>query len=448
MHDRKYLRECPEIARQSLATRGEEFARKIDRFLEIDVERRRQQTELDELRSERNSASKEIGQLMKEGRKAEAEDRKSYTRTVNARIEQLEAQHGMLADEEEEILLGLPNFPDPSIPVGPEGNQVEIKLVGEPKQFSYPARDHMELCQNLHLANFEAGSRITGSGFPVMHGNGAVLQRALIMLMSDIHVLRHGYTELRVPFMVHPRSPLGTGQLPKFGSEMYHVYVDKKLNEEDGEGGPHYYLIPTAEVPVVNYYREQILEQPSFPIKFMAYSPCWRVEAGSYGKDAKGLTRLHQFEKVELVRICDPEDGLKQLEEITADAEHILEVLGLAYRRIVLPSGDMAFGSAKTYDLEVWCPGEQAWREVSSASLTTDWQSRRANIRYRSEPGGKPLFPHMLNASGLALPRLMIAVLETYQNEVGNVVLPEVLHKYMPHASILTPPEAGAPPMI
>ncbi|MCB1216101.1 serine--tRNA ligase [bacterium] len=448
MHDRKYLRECPEIARQSLATRGEEFARKIDRFLEIDVERRRQQTELDELRSERNSASKEIGELMKAGRRDEAEERKGYTRTINSRIEQLEAQHGMLSDEEEDILLSLPNFPDPSIPVGPEGNQVEIKAHGDPRKFEFAARDHMELCQRLELANFEAGARISGSGFPVMHGNGAVLQRALISLMADVHVMRHGYTELRVPFMVHPRCPLGTGQLPKFGSEMYHVYVDKKLSEDEPESGPHYYLIPTAEVPVVNYYREQILEQPSLPIKFMAYSPCWRVEAGSYGKDAKGLTRLHQFEKVELVRICAPEDGLAQLEEITADAEHILEILGLAYRRIVLPSGDMAFGSAKTYDLEVWCPGEQAWREVSSASLTTDYQARRASIRYRSEPGGKPQFPHLLNASGLALPRLMIALLETYQTVDGNVVLPEVLHKYMPHTSILTPPEAGAPPMI
>lgn len=448
MHDRKYLRDCPEIARQSLATRGEEFAQKIDRFLEIDMERRRQQTELDSLKQDRNTSSREIGDLMKSGRKAEAEDRKSYSRTINSQIEQIEAQHRMLSDEEEDLLLSMPNFPDASIPVGPEGNEVEIKRHGTPLEFDFPARDHVELCQHLQLVNFEAGARLAGSGFPVMHGTGAVLQRALINLMCDVHILRHGYTELRVPFIVHPRCPLGTGQLPKFGSEMYHVYVEKKGSDNELESGPHFYLIPTAEVPVVNYYRDQILDQPQLPIKLLAYSPCWRVEAGSYGKDAKGLTRLHQFEKVELVRICDPEDGLAQLEEITENAEHILETLGLAYRRIVLPSGDMAFGSAKTYDLEVWCPGEKAWREVSSASLTTDYQSRRANIRYRSEPGGKPQFPYMLNASGLALPRLMIALLETYQTPDGNVVLPDALHKYMPSVSIITPPQAGAPPMV
>jgi seryl-tRNA synthetase len=276
-----------------------------------------------------------------------------------------------------------------------------------------------------------------------------MLQRALISFMLDVHISKHGCTELRPPFIVRPEVPLGTGQLPKFGDQMYHVYAEAgAMSEADASDvTASFYLIPTAEVPVANYYREQLLDQPRLPLKFCAYSPCFRVEAGSYGKDVRGLTRLHQFEKVELVRVADPQTSYDDLEEMTRQAEHILELLGLSYRRKLLPTGDMAFASAKTYDLEVYAPAAQQWLEVSSASNTTDYQARRMNLRFRREAGGKPEFPHLLNASGLALPRLMIAVLETYQTADGEVELPEILGRYLPSLTI-TMPGADAPPFV
>jgi seryl-tRNA synthetase len=444
MLERKYLRDCPELAKQALALRGAEFPPLVDRFVEIDDERRKRQQELDALKSERNNASKQTGELIKSGQHELAEDKRAYAKTINERIAQLEASHAMLEDEDRDILLNLPNLPHHSVPVGGEDKAELVKTWGEPRSFDFPPRDHVELCARLGLVNFEAGVRLAGSGFPVMHGAGALLQRALINLMLDTHVVRHGYTELRPPFIVHPRCPEGTGQLPKFGGEMYHAYIESE-GERAQAAGPHYYLIPTAEVPVVNYYRDTILEAPVLPVKLCAYSPCWRVEAGSYGKEVRGLTRLHQFEKVELVRVADPARSYDDLEEMTAEAEFILEALGLAYRRRVLPTGDMAFASAKTYDIEVYCPAEQAWREVSSASNTTDYQARRANIRLRRERGGKPEFPHLLNASGLALPRLVIALLETHQTREGNLTLPPALRKYMPDRTVLTPQEGGAP---
>jgi seryl-tRNA synthetase len=447
MLDKRFLRDNPAEAKKLLGMRGDEFAAMVDEFIDLDAKRRATQTELDELRSKSNAISKEIGSLMKSGQRDEAESIKTQVKELKQRIASLDGEFSAMDTREREILLGAPNFPDPKIPVGGEECAEEIKRVGDHRSFDFEPRDHVELCSNLHLVNFEAGARLAGSGFPVMHGQGAVLQRALINFMLDVHLTEHGYTELRPPFMVHPRCPLGTGQLPKFGDEMYHVSIQGQDTPDDiPDGQPHYYLIPTAEVPVVNYYRDQIIESPVLPLKLCAYSPCWRVEAGSYGKEARGLTRLHQFEKVELVMLVDPEKSEEAHQQITRESERILELLGLSYRLKLLPTGDMAFGSAKTYDIEVSCPGEQAWREVSSASNTTDWQSRRANIRFRPEQGAKPVFPHMLNSSGVALPRLMVALLETYQTAEGTIKLPEVLHRYMPGGlTKLTPPDGKVP---
>jgi seryl-tRNA synthetase len=444
MLDRKYLRDNPQAAKDALALRGEVFPPLVERFIEIDEERRRTQGELDRLKSERNSASKEIGELMKSGQRELAEERKAHANNINEQIKQLEASFSALEDEDRELLLGMPNLPHDSLPVGGEDAAIITKVVGEPRIFDFTPLDHIALCDRLQLVNFEAGVRLAGAGFPVMHGAGALLQRALINFMLDLHVYQHGYIELRPPFIVHPRCPEGTGQLPKFGAEMYHVYVEGQPAPQ-GTTGPHFYMIPTAEAALANYYRDTILEAPKLPVKLTAYSPCWRVEGGSYGKEARGLTRLHQFEKVELVRVADPEHSFDDLEQMTREAEEILEQLGLTYRRKLLPTGDMAFASAKTYDLEVYCPAEQAWREVSSASNTTDYQARRANVRFRRERGGKPEFAHLLNASGLALPRLVIALLETHQTAEGNITVPEPLRNYIPGVSLITPPEHGAP---
>ncbi|MBN2083188.1 serine--tRNA ligase [bacterium] len=446
MLDKKWLRDNPEEARQRLAQRGAAFAAQVDEFVANDETRRKTQVELDQLKNESNAASKQIGALMKEGKTPEADRAKDDVRKLKLRIAELDEIFSGCDERERELLLTMPNVTHPSVPEGGEDQAKLIGTTGEPRRFDFAPLDHVALCQRLELVNFEAGTRLAGGGFPVMAGQGALLQRALINFMLDLHVGEHGYTEMRPPFIVHPRCPLGTGQLPKFGSEMYHVYIEGAPAPDDAAAGPHYYLIPTAEVPVCNLYRDTILEAPVLPVKVCAYSPCWRVEAGSYGKEARGLTRVHQFEKVELVRFADPATSWDELEEMTSEAERVLERLGLAFRRIVLPTGDMAFGSAKTYDVEVYCPAEQKWREVSSASNTTDYQARRMNMRYRPAKGDKPVFPHILNASGVALPRLVIALIETHQTADGTVRLPEVLHKYMPEGlTELKPPVGGVP---
>lgn len=443
--DKKLLRRSPEDVKERLAKRGKEFVDLVDGFNNDGRLRRIAQEKFDLAKTELNKISKEIGTLFIAGKKEEAEELKLKAEKWKEKSRKAEENLINLDRHELTLLLEMPNLPHNSIPEGGEENAVIVKEWGEPKQFSFEPLDHVDLCSNLALVNFEAGARLSGGGFPVMVGQGALLQRALINLMLDVHISRHGYTELRPPFIVRPHCAVGTGNLPKFGDEMYHVNVIGQPLPEGSEG-PHFYLIPTAEMALCNYYREQVLRQPALPIKFCAYSPCWRVEGGSYGKEARGLTRLHQFEKVELVRLCDPETSFDELEELTVEAEYILELLGLPYKRKVLPTGDMAFGSAKTYDLEVHCPTQNAWREVSSISNTTDFQSRRANIRYKPDTKSKPVFPHMLNASALALPRLMIAVLETYQQADGTVLLPEPLHKHMNGVNTLVPGEG--PPLV
>lgn len=447
MLDKKWLRDNTDEAKRLLGLRGREFAAMVEEFAVNDAQRREIQNSLDALKSQSNQASKQIGQLMKAGETVQAEQAKQQVKELKQRITELDAAFSASDNRERDLLLSMPNTPHPSIPVGGEAAAEIVSEHGEPRAFDFEPLDHLELCQRLELVNLEAGARLAGSGFPVMHGQGALLQRSLIQFLLDLHTTAHGYTEIRPPFIVHPRCAEGTGNLPKFGDEMYHVGIQGQPKPDDiaAENLPHYFLIPTAEMPVCNYYREQILEAPQLPIKLCAYSPCWRVEAGSYGKEARGLTRVHQFEKVELVRVSDPEHSWTDLEEITAEAERVLELLGLAYRRKVLPTADMAFGSAKTYDLEVFCPAEQVWREVSSASNTTDYQARRMNLRFRRSKGDKPLFPHLLNASGVALPRLVIAMIETHQTPTGTIQLPEVLHKYTSGITELRAPEGGVP---
>ena len=445
MLDLKYIREHPEEVSDRLASRDADYIQVIERLLSLDSTQRELKTELDELRKQRNELSRQIGKLMKQGDVQAAQESKQVVAEVNERIEIALAEFKAVDSQCQHLLAELPNLPDISVPVGGEESRELVKEWGEPPRFDFQPRDHVQLARELNLVDFPAAARVTGSGFQFFVGQGAVMQRALINLMLEVHVSRHGYVEMRPPFMVKESSAFSTGQLPKFSEEMYHVFVPLSQTGYGSTVQPHYYLIPTAEVPVCNYFREQILEQPNFPLKFVAYSPCWRVEAGHYGKEARGLMRVHQFEKVELVNICAPEQSAGSLETITEEAEHILELLQLPYRRALLPSGDMGFAAAKTYDLEVYAAAMDEWLEVSSASNTLDFQARRAGIRFRREPGAKPEFVHMLNASGVALPRLLIALLENYQLENGNVRIPQALLKYFGGIKYLSPPENPIP---
>ncbi len=446
MLDVNYIRQYPEEVRDRLRTRDEELPKKIDEILALDDKQRELKSRLDDVRHKKNEESKMIGKLISQGDEAEAKKKKEIVRELNELIEELDTEYERVEEKRRELLSELPNLPDGEVPVGGEEAKGIIKEWGEPPVFPFEPRDHVELAKRLQLIDFSSAARVAGSGFQFFVGRGALIQRALISLMLDVHIMRHGYTEVRPPFIVRDHTAFGTGQLPKFSDEMYHVFIPLK---EAGYGEvvkPHYYLIPTAEVPVCNIYRDQILENIEFPLKFVAYSPCFRVEAGHYGKEARGLMRVHQFEKVELVNICKPEQSNECLEKITEEAEHILEILGLPYRRSILPTKDMGFASCKTYDLEVYAAGMDDWLEVSSASNTRDFQARRMNTRFRREPGAKPEFVHLLNASGLALPRLMIALLENNQLENGNVKIPEILStKYLGGLRYLTPPEKPLP---
>jgi seryl-tRNA synthetase len=317
-----------------------------------------------------------------------------------------------------ELLLNLPNLPLPEVPPGGEEDNVLVREWGERPAFGFEAKPHWELGESLGILDLPRGAKVSGSGFPLLRGKGARLQRGLIDYMIDLHTREHGYEELRIPYLVTEESMMGTGQLPKFAEESY-------LSNRDD-----LWLVPTAEVPVTNLYRDELLLAEDLPKRFTAYSPCFRREAGAAGKDTRGLLRVHQFDKVELVRYERPERSREALEELTREAEVVLQRLGLAYRVVILAAGDLGFSSAMTYDLEVWAPGVGKWLEVSSCSVFTDYQARRANLRFRPAPGEKPAFLHTLNGSGLALPRLMVALLESYQDEGGGVAIPEALQDY------------------
>jgi len=415
MIDLKAIRASPDDVRDALRRRGDMDGvdDPVGRILELDEERRRAIQEGDELRARRNEVSRTIGELKREGK--DADQLIAEMRQVGDRIATLERVTGENEAKIREILLETPNLPLDDVPAGGEEANEVVRSWGDPIHHDFPARPHWELGEALGILDLPRGAAISGSGFPVLVGMGARLQRVLIDWMLDLHVTEHGYRELRVPYLVTRESLTGTGQLPKFADESY-------LSERDD-----LWLIPTAEVPLTNLHRNEILPPDALPVRYTACTPCFRREAGAAGKDTRGLLRVHQFDKVELVRYERPERSREALEELTAEAETLLQRLGLAYRVVRLAAGDLGFSAALTYDLEVWAPGVERWLEVSSCSTFTDYQSRRANIRFRPEPGASAELVHTLNGSALALPRLLVALLETYQQPDGGILLPQVL---------------------
>ena len=420
MHDVNFLRTNLEAVRTKLGQRNFPLAA-LDSFVALDERRRTLIRESEDLKAARNRESQEIGKLMKAGQKEEAEKRGAVVRKMGERMPALEADLAAVENELNGLLATLPNLPHESVPVGNDesANQV-VKRWGEPLQFAFTPRDHVDVATNLGILDLERAAKITGARFSLLTGVGARLERALINFCLDLHTKQHGYTEVLPPFMVNSQTLYGTGQLPKFEADLF------KLTDER-----NFYLIPTAEVPVTNIYAGEILDNAQLPMKMTAYTPCFRSEAGSYGKDVRGLIRQHQFDKVELVKLTRPEDSYQELESLTRNAEVVLETLGLAYRTVVLSTGDMGFQSAKTYDIEVWLPSQNTYREISSCSNCEAFQARRAQIRFRREPKAKPEFVHTLNGSALAIGRLWIAILENYQQADGSVVLPPALRPYL-----------------
>lgn len=416
MLDLNFVRENIDTVKERLSTRGGAY--NLDQFVELDKQRRELLKEIETLRNLRNVTSEEIGKMKKEGRETRVPQEKM--REVSQRIRDLEEKLKLCEQEIQTIWAMIPNVPHPSVPVGQDETQnVEIRRFGLKPEFEFAPKDHVELGTELGILDIERASKIAGSRFALYAGFGARLERALINFMLDVHTKEHGYTEVLPPFMAHKDSFFGTGNLPKFEADLFRVQ------------GTDYYLVPTAEVPVTNIYRDEILDADRLPKNLVAYTPCFRSEAGSYGRDVRGLIRQHQFNKVELVKIATPETSYEELEKLTADAEDILKRLGLHYRVVVLCTADLGFASAKTYDLEVWLPSQNRFREISSCSNFEDFQARRAKIRYRTAPGAKPRFAHTLNGSGLAVGRTWLAILENYQQEDGSVTVPEVLRPYM-----------------
>ncbi|HEV8582291.1 MAG TPA: serine--tRNA ligase [Thermoanaerobaculia bacterium] len=423
---RDLLRENPETVRQGLLKRNADPA-PLDEWLRLDAERRAGLVAVEELKRQRNEASRAIGQVKQKG--GDASEEILAVGRLKARIEELESRLQAIEPELLAIEHGFPNLPHESVPVGKDetANRVE-RTVGTPRTFDFEAKAHWDLGPALGILDFERGAKLTGARFTAYFGAGALLERALINFMLDLHTRAHGYTEVLPPFIVNRETLFGTGQLPKFEQDLFKL-----------EGHP-YYLIPTAEVPVTNLHRDEILDEARLPVRYTAYTPCFRSEAGSYGKDVRGLIRQHQFNKVELVQLTTPETSYDALEELTGNAERVLQLLELPYRVVTLSTGDMGFGAAKTYDIEVWLPGQQAYREISSCSNCQDFQARRANIRYRPA-GGKPRLLHTLNGSGLAVGRTLIAVLETYQQEDGSVVIPDALRPFAGGLERITAPQ-------
>jgi seryl-tRNA synthetase len=415
MHDLGYFRANLEAIAARLATRG--FELDVEEFRSLDARRRAAVTEAEELRARRNAMSQEIGRRKKAGEDTSA--LQAEVRAMGGRIAELDEQVKALDEEFRSRLASIPNVPHESVPTGASSDDnVEVKRWGTPRAFPFEPKAHWDLGPQLGILDFERAAKITGARFAVYVGAGARLERALINFMLDLHTREHGYTEVLPPFLVNSSSLFGTGQLPKFAADLF------KCENFD------FWLIPTAEVPVTNLHRDETLDGDALPIRYCAFTPCFRSEAGSYGRDVRGIIRQHQFQKVELVNFTRPDQSYQELERLTESAEHVLERLGLPYRRVVLCTGDMGFSSAKTYDLEVWMPGQQAYREISSCSNFESFQARRAGIRFRSGKG-KAEFAHTLNGSGLAVGRTWVAVVENYQQEDGSVVLPEALRPYL-----------------
>jgi seryl-tRNA synthetase len=420
MLDLNYVRENLERVRATLEARGFPTAA-LDDFARLDAERRRAISESDHLNAERNTASREIGALMKAGQKTEADVRRQAVGELKDRIAELDRARDDAEARMHELLSTIPNAPHESVPVGrDETANAEVRRWGSAPQFDFEPQDHVDLGTRLGILDLERAAKIASARFAILKGAGARLERALINFMLDVHTGEHGYEETLPPFIVNKNSLFGTAQLPKFEADLFKLTDEREL-----------YLIPTAEVPVTNIYREEILDEAQLPRKFVAYTPCFRSEAGSYGRDTRGVIRQHQFDKVELVKLARPEDSYAELESLTRDAETILQRLGLHYRVATLSTGDMGFASAKTYDIEVWLPSQNTFREISSCSNFESFQARRAQIRFRRQAGGKPEFVHTLNGSGLAVGRTWLAILENYQQADGSVVVPEVLRPYM-----------------
>ena len=416
MLDLKFIRENSEKVRQSLKNRGTSLD--LAPLLELDKERRELQLKYESLRSQQNKASDQIAQLKRENRGLTPilEEMKS----VSQEIDKISKKVGDIDEKISNILINIPNIPHLTVPVGqaPQGNKI-VKSWSELRQFNFKPKNHIELGEALDILDFRRSSKITGTGFCLFKGMGALLERALYNFMLDLHTREHGYTEVFPPFLVNRDSMTGTGQLPKLEEDMY------RLKDDD------LFLVPTAEVPVTNIFRDEILAEESLPIYYTAYTACFRREAGSYGKETKGLIRVHQFDKVELVKFCVPLTSYDEHEKLLQDAEEVLQKLGLPYRVILLSTGDLSFAAAKCYDIEAWAPGTEKWLEVSSCSNFEDFQARRTNIKYRPKGGGKPGYLHTLNGSGVALARTVIAILENYQQPDGGIAIPQVLRPYM-----------------
>src|SRR5690349_14838162 len=420
MLDLNYVRENLDKVREALKARRADTSA-LDDFARADEERRRTIAESDQLNAQRNASSREIGGLMKEGKKDEAERRRAEVTTLKERIGELDQLRDRAEERMREMLSTLPNIPHESVPVGAdESANTEVRRWGKAPEFSFEPKDHVDLGAALGILDLERATKIAAARFAILNGAGARLERALINFMLEVQTREHGYLETLPPFIVNRSALFGTGQLPKFEPDLFKLEDPREL-----------YLIPTAEVPVTNYHREEILDASQLPMRWAAYTPCFRSEAGSYGRDTRGVIRQHQFEKVELVKYSLPENSYEELESLTRDAESILQKLGLHYRVVALSTGDLGFGSAKTYDIEVWLPSQNTFREISSCSNYEAFQARRAQIRFRRAGGAKPEFVHTLNGSGLAIGRTWIAVLENYQQADGSIVIPEALRPYM-----------------
>jgi seryl-tRNA synthetase len=432
MFDAKFVRNNVEVMERMTAERGEPFS--LDEFVQFDEENRHIRSRLEELQHKINVVSKNIGQLKRENKEASA--LQEEMKDVSAKIKELKKKKMEVDGSIQEILLRIPNIPHHSVPDGGgEEDNLEIKKWGTPPEFDFSPKPHWDIGESLDILDFKRGVKLTGARFTLYKGLGARLERALINFMLDIHTNEKRYQEVLPPFMVNRTTMTGTGQLPKFEEDLFHVPKDN--NEV-------YFLIPTAEVPLTNIYSQEILDAGQLPVYFTAFTPCFRKEAGSYGKDTRGLIRQHQFNKVELVKLVEPENSYQELEGLLEDAEEVLKRLGLHYRVVVLCKGDIGFSASKTYDIEVWMPGQNAYREISSCSNFEEFQARRASIRYRPAPRSKPEFVHTLNGSGLAVGRTLVAILENYQQRDGSVIIPDALRPYLGGVEKIERMESGS----
>jgi len=426
MLDIRLIRDKADFVRQRVATRNGGDEKKIDELLALDDRRRKALAEVEQLKAARNRVSKEIGALMAQKKAAEAEAKKAETRALGEKIAVLDKESALAEERRDALMLQLPNLPNEKVKIGQSGaDNAEVRAWGEKARLDFKAKTHVELCESLKLVDFARGAKLSGSGFLLYTGWGARLERALIQFLLDLHTEEHGYTEISPPFLVGRDCMVGVGQFPKFADQYYAVQEGA-----DASTLGRLFLIPTAETPLANIHREEILAESQLPIYYCAYTPCFRGEAGAAGVGTRGMIRVHQFDKVELIKITRPENSYEELEKLTANAERVLQLLGLHYRVVQLCTGDIGFQSAMTYDIEVWAPGQGQYLEVSSCSNCEDFQARRMNLRFKTA-AGENKFPHILNGSGTALARLFVALLETYQQADGSVSVPAALRPWL-----------------